>query len=356
MLFKEVRHLSLFALIFAVGLTFYYLRFAVTPFAISLVISYLTMPIVNFFEKFKVSRSITAIIIIFAILLCGFYAFATLMPFLIEKVTLFAENLNSQALKIDNLKAFLSYHFGELGAQRITDMQNNIIEVLKNFFQIDFSYIFSKIKKSGSLAVNVVIVLIPCPVIIFFMLRDWQKMFNRINNAIPRRYVHEFIAITDDMSATLARYLRGQMQVCLILSIFYSIPLYLIGLNFGIPLGILTGVLAFIPYIGVIISATAITLVASMQFGDAYHVLMVLGVVLAGQAIDGSLITPRIIGGKVNIHPTWIIFGLFASVVLFGVVGAIFALPITACGSVIIKFIIKKYQQSGYYNYTIESN
>lgn len=344
------KYLSLFGLIFTIGVVFYYLRFAITPFVISLIVAYLTMPVVNFAEKYKISRGISSCVVVVALLCCLFYVFALLIPFLLDKISLFFAMCSNYVLNSDNLHQFLLYHFsGIISDQKALDIQNIISDLSKDFVHIDLIYVFNNIKASGSLAINVVIVLIPCPVITFFMLRDWQKMIIKIHNAIPRRYVNDFIAITDDMESSLSKYLRGQIQVCLLLSVFYSIPLYLIGLNFGIAIGILTGTLAFIPYIGVIISAIVTTTVAAMQFGDVQHVLMVLSVLLAGQAIDGSMITPRIIGEKVNIHPTWVILGLFTSVVLFGTVGAIFALPLTACGSVIVKFAVRQYQQSQYY-------
>ena len=342
------KYLSLFVLIFSVGIAVYYLRFAITPFAISLVISYLTLPIVNFANKHKIPRGVAALFIVLTLLFCLIYLFAMLIPFLIEKISGFISSLGQQILG-NNLQEFLLNHFSIIGKAKAIYIQNSISDLLKNIVNLNIGYIITNIKTSGNLIFTILIVIIPCPVITFFMLRDWDKMIIKIHNAVPRRYIKNFILITDEMGSNLSKYLSGQMQVCFILSIFYSIPLYLIGLDFGIPIGIMTGCLAFIPYIGVIISTIITVIAAAMQFGDVHHILLVLGFLMIGQAVDGSMITPRIIGDKMNIHPTWVILGLFTSVVLFGTIGAIFALPITACGSVVIKFIIQKYKKSQYY-------
>ncbi len=343
------RYISLFFLPLAMLGICYYLRFAITPFIISLIVAYLTMPAVNFAEKYKIPRGITSLIIILIILSIFFYAFILLIPFVINKFTTLVNSFDIKDINQQHIHDVLISNFAIIGADNILKIENAINNVLKNIVNVDFGYIFNKIKSSSTIAMNILVVLIPCPIITFYMLRDWQKMIKKIYSTIPKRYVCDFIEITDNIGSNLSKYLRGQFQVCLFLSVFYSIPLYLIGLNFGIPIGIMTGCLAFIPYIGVIISAVITAAVAIVQFGDAYHVFLVLGVLMAGQAVDGAMITPRIIGEKVNIHPTWVILGLFISIVLFGTIGAIFALPLTACGSVIVKFAIKKYTESNYY-------
>ena len=148
---------------------------------------------------------------------------------------------------------------------------------------------------------------------------------------------------------TLAGFLRGQINVMLILGIFYAISLLVVGLKYGVIIGIISGFLIIVPYLGAIIGATLSVGIAFVQFDDWQSIATVAGIFIVGQIVEGSVLTPKLVGGKVGLHPAWIIFGMLAGASMFGFVGILIAVPVTAIIGVLVRFSLEEYQESSLY-------
>lgn len=188
------------------------------------------------------------------------------------------------------------------------------------------------------------------PVVAFYLIYDWHKMIDAVDGWIPLRQrdtVHQLARETD---TTIAGFVRGQSAVCLILGTFYAVGLTLAGLNFGLLIGLISGLISFIPYVG---SMTGLILslgVAVAQFWPQYTwILVVLGVFLAGQFLEGNVLSPKLVGESVGLHPVWVIFALLAFGYLFGFVGLLVAVPVSAIIGVLARFGLKRYLQSSFY-------
>jgi len=319
---------------------------AIRPFLISFVISYLLLPIVNKLEKLRLNRNIISGIIVFSIFVGILITASILLPFLYEKVASFlkefittSDNLSDE--KIHKFSSMLHVDTGTVINIK-TYLQNSISNLEKGLFNI---YPQKTINSVIGLFATVIVM----PIITFYMLKDWKKMMHLFYCMIPdkNRAVCKFIIHQIDKS--IFAYLKGQVNVCLFFMIFYSILFYFTTLNLGFLLGLMVGLMIFIPYIGFFIGFIICLIVAFLQFGLDSHFISVALIFILGQLIDVNYTTPKFVGDKVGIHPVVIVFGLFVSTTIFGITGAILALPITTTSTILVRFLIQQYKSSYYY-------
>jgi predicted PurR-regulated permease PerM len=188
------------------------------------------------------------------------------------------------------------------------------------------------------------------PLVVFYLLIDWHPMLAKIDGWLPRGHAHSIRAIASDMNDAISAFIRGQGTVCIILGGFYAAALSFLGLNYGLLVGLATGLLAFIPFIGWALGLITALGVAVVQFWpDSTPPLLVAGVFLAGQLLDAGLLSPKIVGSKIGLHPVWLIFSLFVFSYLFGFVGAIVAVPVAAAIAVLVRFAVTVYLESPVY-------
>lgn len=204
---------------------------------------------------------------------------------------------------------------------------------------------------SGGLALfNLLSLLFITPIVAFYILRDWDNMVARIDDLLPRDSADEIRQQALLVDQALAGFVRGQATVALTLGIIYAIGWSIAGLEFGLVLGLGTGVLAFIPYVGAAMGFCVALLVALAQFGfDPVHLAMVIGTFAVAQTLDASFLTPKLVGGRVGLHPVWVVFALLAGGALFGFVGVLVAVPTAAAIGVLVRFGSSRYQNSHYY-------
>lgn len=202
---------------------------------------------------------------------------------------------------------------------------------------------------SGIALLNIFSLLLITPLVAFYLLRDWDRLKERVDRLLPVAHAATIRTQMQKIDATLAGFLRGQMNVCLILSVYYGTVLSVIGLKFGLVLGILSGMLVILPYVGIIFMALCSLTVGLLQFGTTTPLLLVGLAYLCGQPLEGYFLTPRLVGGKVGLHPLWIIFGMLSGAALFGLLGVLIAIPTTAVIGVLIRFAIERYLHSTLY-------
>ena len=210
--------------------------------------------------------------------------------------------------------------------------------------------IASGLLTAGRGILGVVLLLVIVPVVAFYLLLDWDRLVARVDELLPREHAPTIRRLGREIDATLSGFLRGQGTVMLILGTFYAVALALVGLNFGIVIGALAGLVTFIPYVGAIVGGGLSIGVALVQFwGDWGWIALVAGIFVAGQMIEGNVLTPNLVGSSVGLHPVWLIFALSAFGALFGFIGLLVAVPIAAVIGVIARFAVERYRASALY-------
>ena len=195
--------------------------------------------------------------------------------------------------------------------------------------------------------VNIVVLVVLVPVITFYWLLDWDRMVAAIDGLLPRDHAPAIRQLGREIDATLAAFIRGQGLVMLSLGSYYGIALMLVGLQFGLAVGFVAGLISFIPYVGAIVGGALAFGLALFQFwGQWGWIAAVVVIFFAGQFLEGNILTPKLVGTSVGLHPVWLIFALSAFGALFGFVGLLVAVPMAAALGVVVRFAIAHYRDS----------
>jgi predicted PurR-regulated permease PerM len=188
------------------------------------------------------------------------------------------------------------------------------------------------------------------PVVGVYLLLDWDRMIDRIDALLPRDHAPVIRRLAAEIDTTLASFIRGMGTVCLILGTYYAASLMLVGLQFGLVVGFIAGLVTFIPYLGAMIGGSLAIGLALFQFwGDWVSVGLVAGIFVVGQVIEGNILTPKLVGKSVGLHPVWLLLALSIFGALFGFVGMLIAVPVAAALGVIARFAAAQYTQSPLY-------
>ena len=320
------------------------------PFIFGATIAYFCDPIADWLESVGLPRlAATAVVIFTALLVIALLTIAVL-PLLLEQLGALLRDLPGY---LESLRQRFDGLIGKLEASTPTDLpteSGNATEQIRDAAQ-GVGLKFLQGIWSGSLAfVSALSVMVITPVVAFYLLLDWDRMVARVDELIPRRHVGEVRKIAADIDDVLAGFMRGQFLVCIIQGTFYVIGLSIIGLDFALFVGLLSGMASFIPYVGSILGLTLSMGLAFAQFWPEWTpILAVLGVFLAGQVIEGNFLTPYLVGGSVGLHPVWLIFSLAAFGSLFGFAGLLLAVPAAAAVGVLARYFIARYQGSRLY-------
>jgi predicted PurR-regulated permease PerM len=212
------------------------------------------------------------------------------------------------------------------------------------------STLLKSLWSGGSALMDVAALFVVTPVVAFYMLIDWDRMVARIDSWVPRDHVETVRAIARDIDRAIAGFVRGQGLVCILLGCIYAFGLMLVGVNFGLLIGIGAGILSFIPYVGTTVGFVVGVGVALVQFWPEWPWIGATVLVFAvGQFVEGNILQPRLVGGAVGLHPVWLMFALFAFGALFGFVGLLIAVPAAAAVAVLMRFALARYLTSPIY-------
>ncbi len=326
------------------------------PFAAAMALSYLLNPVVDRLERLGLNRLGAVLLILagFAVLLG--LIMVLVLPVFSRQLASFLEALPSYVVKIEDLGVRLANDHGAslleklgFGKAASADLRSSTSELVNQAAQWGGSF-FKSIWSSGAALIGVVSLLVLTPVVTFYMLLDWEKMVATVDSLVPLRHRQTVRELARQIDAAMAGFLRGQSLVCLFLGLWYGVGLSLIGLNFGLLIGISAGFLSFIPYVGSLTALILSAIVAIVQGWPEWRLLaMALGVVLAGQFLEGNVLSPKLVGGSVGLHPVWLIFALLAFGSLFGFTGLIVAVPLAAAVGVILRFAVGRYRESKLY-------
>jgi predicted PurR-regulated permease PerM len=320
------------------------------PFLAGMAIAYFLDPVADRLERLGLSRLMATIVILIAFVILIVLALMILIPILASQFADFAGRLPGY---IDQLQAFIAKQQNSMLPDWIKNqlgtIKNNFSEILSQGFGL-LTGLFSQVWSSGLAVVNVISLMIVTPVVAFYMLLDWDRMVANIDKYVPRDYVANVHQIMHEIDQSIAGFIRGQGSLCLILGIYYAVGLSLVGLNFGLLIGLFAGMISFIPYVGSMVGLILAVGVAIVQFWPDYiWVGAVLAVFFSGQFLEGNILQPKLVGHSVGLHPVWLMFALFAFGALFGFVGLLVAVPAAAAVGVLVRFALSRYLESDLY-------
>lgn len=299
--------------------------------------------------KLRVPRALAVIMVMLLLLAAMLALILIVLPIMQKQIPLLQEQIPSSLAR---LNAFLAPKLQALGIRVRLD-EVGIKRIVSQYFATSGDEIWSSIlasAKVGSAAVlGWIATLTLIPMALFYLLLDWHAMLARIQNIIPRRWVGKVVGFGHEVDGLLAQYLRGQLAVMLALSMYYSVALAIAGFDVAVPVGVITGLLAFIPYLGFGLGLVLALLAALLQFEGLHGLLLVAGIYGAGQVIESFILTPRLVGERIGLHPLTVIFALLAFGHLFGFVGVLLALPASAILAVALAHVRTQYINSSFY-------
>jgi len=327
----------------------YLLRGVLLPFVAGLAIAYFLDPFCDRLERWRVGRTLATTIVMIGFGIVVLVVLLLLVPLIQSQI---ARLLGSLPDMIAGLQARAMPWLERAGAYLSPDQIANLKSSLTGRAGDIISWIagaFAAVLSSGLALVNILSLIFITPVVAFYMLRDWDRLVARIDGWLPRQHAPVIREQARLIDRTLAGYARGQATVCLILGTFYAAGLSLVGLDFGLVVGLLAGILSFIPYVGTIVGFVTSMGLALLQFSDPLWIGAVFVIFVIGQVIEGNVLTPLLVGDRIGLHPVWVIFALLAGGALFGFVGVLLGLPVAAVIGVLTRFSIDRYLQSPYY-------
>jgi len=329
----------------------YLLTPILTPFVIAAVLAYIGDPLVDWLELKKLPRIAAVSIVFFALTLLAIISLLILIPLienqiiiLINKVPVYAEWIQKTILPIINEK---------LGEAKINLDLNTLQESLKANWQSAggiVAQVVGSITRSGLALFTGIANLALVFIVTFYLLRDWDNLIEGIRQLLPLNKEKLVSSLAKQSDQVLGAFFRGQLLVVLALTLVYSIGLSIVGLELAILIGLLAGMVSFVPYLGFILGIVVAGIAALMQFQDASYLLYVFIVFGFGQALEGMVLTPLLVGDKIGLHPVAVIFAVLAGGQLFGFFGILCALPVAAVLAVIIRHMHQEYKKCSLYN------
>ncbi|MBS7808691.1 AI-2E family transporter [Variovorax sp. PCZ-1] len=325
-----------------------------TPFVVAAVLAYALTPLVNKLDHAGRGRlpRVLAVLIVELLFIIAVLAIALLIvPILAKEIPLLREQLPALA---ERLNAWAAPMLKSLGVNLTLDVDSIKAFVLKYLnanIEDGVAALLSSLKVGGSFALTLVGNAILIPVALFYLLMDWENFVNRAVQLVPPRLRAAYDSFMNEADEVLGQYLRGQMLVMLILAVYFSIGLSLFGLDLALPIGVFTGLAIFVPYVGFGVGLVLALLAGLLEFASIKAVIMVAVVYGAGQLMESLVLTPRLVGERIGLHPLAVIFALLAFGQLFGFVGVLIALPASAVLLVAIRRIRVQYLASDLYRH-----
>ncbi len=344
------RNMTIWLVLFGVFCaSVYALRSVLLPFVAGIIIGYLLDPWATRIEKWGINRTLASVLVMLILILILVPALIALFSVIDSQVGHFIsvvpDYLSSFAKKIEPVFANLQERFPALEADKIREyLRGNIANSLKLAGNL-----MRRLITGGFALVNILSLLLITPIVAFYMLRDWDKFIAQVDGLLPQKSKKSVEKQAREIDRILSSFIRGQLSVCVLLGTFYAVGLYVVGLDLGVLVGFLAGIISFIPYVGSITGFLLSILIAFAQFDSLMPVVQVIGVFAVGQFIEGNFLTPNLVGDSVGLHPVWIMFALLAGGVLLGFLGLMIAVPVAAVIGVIIRHAINNYKASSLY-------
>lgn len=318
---------------------------AVAPFLLGAAFAYLLDPVADKLESWGMGRTWATVLISLVALIVLMLAFVLLVPLIFRQAQTLIE---TSPQLVASLIDFLIERFPTL-----LEEDSSVRQALSSFEDTLRSKgvaVANSVLSTSLAAVSSVLTIFVSLVVAFYLLLDWDRMTSVVDSWMPREHVGVIREISKEIDVVLAGFVRGQMTVGAILGIFYAVALAIVGLQFGVVIGLLAGALTFIPYVGSTVGGGLSIGLAIYQFwDDPIWIAVVAAIFIIGQMVEGNYLTPKLVGSSVGLHPVWLMFALYAFGSLIGFTGLLIAVPAAACIGVLGRFGIKNYRDSRLY-------
>ena len=318
------------------------------PFLVGLAIAYLLDPVVDRVERWGVGRTLATSLVMAAFFVVLAVVVVLLTPVLYEQLRGLSLRVASGAEDLQNLlrpyiEQYLQAPTGESsgGGEKSLGIATQALRWAGGFA--------GQVITGGLAVFNILSLIFITPVVAFYLMRDWDRIVATVDLWLPRDHAPTIRKLLQEIDGRMSGFLRGQALVCLLLGILYAIGLTVVGLHYGLIIGLLTGLVSFVPYIGMLLGAGIGLGVAFFQFDSWLMVAAVAGVFIAGQVIEGNFVSPILVGDRVGLHPVWLMLAVLAGGALLGFVGVLIAVPAAAAIAVLLRYTLDRYLESPLY-------
>jgi predicted PurR-regulated permease PerM len=344
------RRWQMLALVAVICFLVWLLAPVLMPFAIAAMLAYLGDPLADRLQRLGMGRTMAVSIVFSVIVLVTVGALLLLVPLIQRQVANVYDNVPTYVqwgrdVALPWLQTKLHLDPGTFDSDRIIAAVKEHIGSVSSMVAATLA----RVSRSGMGIVIWLTNLVLIPVVAFYLLRDWDTMVAHIARLLPRSVEPTAVRLARESDQVLGAFVRGQLLVMLALGVFYGIALSIVGLSVGPLIGMVAGLLSFVPYLGFMIGFGASLIAVLVQYGDWTHVLIVCGVFVVGQLLEGYVLVPRLVGGKIGLHPVAVIFAVLAGGHLFGFLGVLLALPAASVVVVVMRHLLERYRQSELY-------
>ena len=318
------------------------------PFITGMAIAYLLNPAVTALSK-KLPRSISCLIVLIGFALIVTCIIWGLSPMIGRQVAEFSKNLPDYIERLTVLADnYIDKVTGRLGAANVAKVREAAGEQVGTVLS-GAQAMLLRLWVGGMALIDIITFLIITPVVAFYCMRDWPFITKRIESLFPRRNARMLRGMMHEFNMRLSGFVRGQLLVCVTLGVIYAIALTIVGLNYGLAIGMMAGLLTFIPYLGTVFGFISSVGVALAQYDGYTMPMVVVAIFFIGQFIEGNILAPKLVGARIGLHPVWVIFALMAGGKLFGFTGLLLAVPVAAMLGVVVRRALNWYQHSPAY-------
>lgn len=326
------------------------LKDVLLPFLCGLVIAYALNPVADQLERWGLPRTLASVLIVAGLVIVLVALVVFLAPILANQLQQLLTTLPGEIDRLKRLieewaRARLGDYFGTFQA----NLDKAAAEISNNWGSVA-GLLAQSLWSQGRAIIGFLSVLLITPLVVFYLLIDWHRMLEKAKHWLPRDHEPTLTRIALEMNDAIAAFIRGQGLVCLVLGTLYAVGLSLIGIRYGLLIGIVTGIMSFVPFVGWAVGIAASSALAVVQFWpDMVPLLLVIALFAGGQALDAAFLSPKIVGTKIGLHPVWLIFALVVFSTIFGFVGVLVAVPMAAAVAVLVRFALEIYMSSPIY-------
>ena len=347
---SESNKWMLIASLVVISILLYLLAPVLTPFFIAAVLAYISDPLVDKLEARKFPRTLAVVTVFCSLTLLAIIGILILVPMIERQIDVFAQKLPAYINLIQH--NLLPKVLQAFGLDETASLKFDLKSSLQSYWGTAGGFTQSalaSVTRSGLAFAALLANLLLIPVVTFYLLRDWDHLVARINELIPRRSQPVVARLAMESDEVLGSFLRGQLMVMMALAAIYAVGLSFVGLDLAVLIGLSAGMISFVPYLGFIVGILFAGIASIVQYQDLIH-LAYIGIVFGiGQAIEGMVLTPLLVGDRIGLHPVAVIFAVLAGGQLFGFVGILLALPVAAVIAVMLRYAHERYLESGLY-------
>ena len=353
---KDVFFKRLFISLFlvAIGYIIYQLQSVILPFLVAFILSYAINPLVQKLQDKAHIRRWVAILLVYLStgLMIGLILW-WLIPLVWEQLQSAWKYVPTAIDYYNNtLRGWVRSHTPiRLPAMQVRDMSKGLVDFLKENYNItDARSFFTNLMLSGMNIINVAGIVVLVPILMFYFLYNWDERLVKMRHMIPNRYIPSVYRIANESDEALMSFIKGQLLVMVLLGMVYAVQLQLIGLKVGLIIGMMAGIASFVPYLGFTLGFIAAIIAGLFQFGvDWVHLVLIVGAFMVGQAVEGYVLQPLLLGDKIGLSPLWVIFAVLAGAALAGIAGMLIALPLAAVLNVLFQHAYDSYRETEFY-------